>query len=199
MKYYIDCGGHFGEGLKSFIDMYNIDESWTIMSFEPNIEAFNILKEFKYKNCNIQFINKGIWIENKKMKFRPEKTSISYGGKNDGAGSTFIEENDWNIKNNNNIGGGEFLEEYEVEVIDFDELLLSLKNVEFLLVKMDIEGSEYTILRKIIETKSIQIINDIYVEFHDWAMTSETDKSTDDLIKSINSIGINIKKWYQND
>ena len=61
---------------------------------------------------------------------------------------------------------------------------------------MDIEGSEYTILRKIIETKSIQIINDIYVEFHDWAMTSETDKSTDDLIKSINSIGINIKKWY---
>lgn len=195
MKYYIDLGGHFGEGLRSFIDMYNIDETWKIISFEPNIESFNILKVFNYKNCNIEFINKGVWVENKTLKFRPEKTSISYGSRNDGAGSTFIDGDDWNIKNNNNIGGGDFLDEYNIEVIDFNEFLLNLKEVDFLLVKMDIEGSEYEILRRIIKTNSISIINDIYVEFHDWAMKSENVYTTNELINTIENKGVNIKKW----
>ena len=42
MKYFIDCGGHHGEGLKSFIEMYNIDKTWEIYSFEPNKDSFEI-------------------------------------------------------------------------------------------------------------------------------------------------------------
>lgn len=197
MKYYIDCGGHFGEGMKNFIDMYSIDENWKIITFEPNIESFEILKNFKYKNCNIEFNNRGVWIKNEKMKFRPEKTSISYGQNVDGAASTFIKESDWFIKNPNNTGAGDFLleNEYDIEVIDFESLLKELVDVEFLLVKMDIEGCEYEILRKLIQTETIKIIDDLYVEFHDWAMNSETNQSTEEIINKITQMGVNIKKW----
>lgn len=196
MKYFIDCGAHHGEGLKHFIDAYNIDETWSIYSFEPNLESFDVLKELSYKNCNINYINKGVWTEDTVLEFHPETTSESYGSRPDGAGSTFVPMNDWNIKANGNWGGGDFLNSYKIEVIDLCKFINELKDVEFLLVKMDIEGSEYPILRKMLnENTTINSINDLYVEFHDWAMSTENPTSTGLIISQVTSKGVNIKKW----
>jgi FkbM family methyltransferase len=195
MKYFIDCGGHHGEGLKSFIEMYNIDETWKVFSFEPNKDSFDILKDFKYNRCNIEFINAGIWISNSKLTFNVETTSPSYGSKEDGAGSTFVDLKNWNVKHTGNMGVGDYISSYEVDVINFSDFLKSLKDVEFLLVKMDVEGSEYDILRNIINDDSISVINDLYVEFHDWAMSSESSLTTNNLITIISDKGINIKRW----
>jgi FkbM family methyltransferase len=195
MKYFIDCGGHHGEGLKSFIEMYNIDETWKVFSFEPNKDSFDILKDFKYNRCNIEFINVGIWISNSKLTFNVETTSPSYGSKEDGAGSTFVDLKNWNVKHPGNMGVGDYISSYEVDVINFSDFLKSLKDVEFLLVKMDVEGSEYDILRNIINDDSISVINDLYVEFHDWAMSSESSLTTNNLITIISDKGINIKRW----
>jgi FkbM family methyltransferase len=195
MNYFIDCGGHHGEGLKIFIDMYNIDEKWKIYTFEPNKESFNILKDFKYKNCNIEFINAGIWKEDSKLTFNVETTSPGYGSKEDGAGSTFVKLENWNIKHSGNMGAGDYLTSYEVDVINFSNFIRNLNDVEFLLVKMDVEGVEYDIIRNMIIDDSILNINDLYVEFHDWAMSSENEITTNDLIKIISDKGINIKRW----
>lgn len=195
MKYFLDFGGHHGEGMMHFIDKYDIDSSWTIYTFEPNKLSFDILKNNKYKNCNITHINKGIWISDTILTFSPETTSETYGKMDDGAGSTFLDLNDWNIKNNGNWGAGTYDKKYDVEVLDLSKLLKSLIDVEFLLIKMDIEGSEYPILRKIIKDGTINIIDDIYVEFHDWAMNSETEQTTNELINIISNMGVNIKKW----
>lgn len=195
MKYFIDCGGHHGEGLKSFIEMYNIDKTWEIYSFEPNKDSFEILKEFKYNNCNIEFINAGIWKEDSKLTFNVETTSATYGSKEDGAGSTFVNLENWNIKHPGNMEAGDYLTSYEVDVINFTNFIKSLNDVEFLLVKMDVEGSEYDILRNMISDNSILTINDLYVEFHDWAMSSEDELTTNDLIDIISNKGINIKRW----
>ena len=35
-KIFLDCGTHYGEGLNSFINHYNIDNTWDVYSFEPN-------------------------------------------------------------------------------------------------------------------------------------------------------------------
>ena len=160
MKYFIDCGGHHGEGLKSFIEMYNIDETWKIYSFEPNKDSFEVLKEFKYNNCNIEFINAGVWISNSKLTFNVETTSALYGSKEDGAGSTFVKLDNWNIKHPGNMCAGDYLNSYEVDVVNFSEFIRSLVDVDFLLVKLDVEGSEYDILRNIITDNSISLIND---------------------------------------
>jgi FkbM family methyltransferase len=195
MKYFLDLGGHHGEGMMHFIDEYKIDKDWIIYSFEPNKLSFDVLKDIKYKDCNIIPINKGIWVKDTVLKFRPETTSESYGKNDDGAGSTFIGLNDWNINNDNNSGAGTFNKTYDIEVIDISSFIRELSDVEFLLIKMDIEGSEYSVLRKMIDDDTISVVNDIYVEFHDWAMNSQNEQTTNELILEITNKGINLKKW----
>lgn len=195
MKYFIDCGTHHGEGLKHFVDQYNVDSTWTIHTFEPNKTSFEIVKALEYKNCNIIKHNLGIWTEDTVLTFRPETTHPVNGRQPDGAGSTFISENNWNIKSPGNWGAGDYIESYQIPVINFSRFLSELENPEFVLVKMDIEGSEYNVLRKLINDNSIRIVNDIYVEFHDWAMRTTGNDTTDGLINEISSKGIKIVKW----
>lgn len=195
MKYFIDCGTHHGEGLMHFVDQYNIDSTWTIHTFEPNKASFEFLKSFEYKNCNIVKHNVGIWTEDTTLTFRPETTHPVNGRTADGAGSTFISENNWNIKTPGNWGAGDYLETYEVPVIDLSKFLKELKDPEFILLKVDIEGSEYSVLRKLINDNSIKLVNDVYVEFHDWAMSTTGMDTTDILIKEISSLGVKITKW----
>jgi hydrogenase maturation factor HypE len=83
---------------------------------------------------------------------------------------------------------------YDIEVIDISSFIRELSDVEFLLIKMDIEGSEYSVLRKMIDDDTISVVNDIYVEFHDWAMNSQNEQTTNELILEITNKGINLKK-----
>ena len=182
-------------GLCISLNQYYIDSTWTIHTFEPNKASFEFLNSFEYKNCNIVKHNVGIWTEDTTLTFRPETTHPVNGRTADGAGSTFISENNWNIKTPGNWGAGDYLETYEVPVIDLSKFLKELKEPEFILLKVDIEGSEYPVLRKLINDNSIKLVNDVYVEFHDWAMSTTGMDTTDILIKEISSLGVKITKW----
>lgn len=194
INYFLDCGSHFGEGLECFIEKYNMNEKWKVFSFEPNKKSFQILSNKKFK-VNVEFLNKGVSDNNNLIKFRPETTSESYGGNSDGAGSTFISEDDWNIKTSGNPGAGSYNEFYDVECIDLDEFINSLPNIQKLIVKLDVEGCEYKILRKLLQTGTIKKINELYVEFHDWAMSSETRETTNIIIKDVENLGIKFYNW----
>lgn len=194
MKYFIDCGGHHGERLKHFIDLHKIDPSWKIYSFEPNRESFNILKNVEHKGCNINPINSGIWIFDGELKFNPEKTNPDYfEGNQDGEGSTFMDLENWRIKSSSNPGAGDFIDSYVIGVTDLSKFIEKLEDREYLLVKMDIEGSEYPVLRHLIKEGTISKIDDLYVEFHDWAMATEDSNSTNSLIQEIKNLCIDIR------
>lgn len=193
MKYFIDCGGHHGERLKYFIDMCKIGPDWKIYSFEPNKESFSILKNVKYNNCDINPINSGIWVSDGELEFNPETTHPKYGGNNDGEGSTFMPLDNWHIKSESNPGAGDFIESYKVAVTDLSRFIEELEDRDYLLVKMDIEGSEYQVLRHLISSGTISKINDLYVEFHDWAMSTENSDTTNDLVNEIMNLGVNIR------
>jgi FkbM family methyltransferase len=195
MKYFIDCGGHHGERLKHFVDLYNIDHTWKIYSFEPNKESFNILKGVEYKDCNINPINSGVWTSDGELKFNPETTNPKYGGNNDGEGSTFMSLDNWHIKSANNPGAGDFIDSYIIPVRDLSRFIDELDDKEYLLVKMDIEGSEYPVLKHLIKEKTISKIDDLHVEFHHWAMTTEDHGTTNNLINEIRELGVNIRDW----
>jgi FkbM family methyltransferase len=194
MNYFIDCGGHHGEGLKEFIGKINPDKQWKIFSFEPNKESFEILSKIKIDDLDITYINKGVWIEDCVLIFNPETVPESYGGKNDGAGSTFLELSKWNIKKDN-PGAGDFNTTYLSEVIDFSRFLESLENPEKVIVKMDIEGSEYPVLRKIISDRTAKIINVLYCEFHNWAIEGETNESNRIIINDLLNSGVEVNHW----
>ena len=152
------------------------------------------MKELKIDGPDVQFINKGVWTENGNILFNAETKPKERGGDNDGEGSTFIDLTDWNIKENN-PGAGDFNISYLCDVIDFSEILNSLENPDLVVVKMDIEGSEYPVLRKIISDRSATVINEIYCEFHDWAMPSEDKGSTMSIIGDLESMGIGVHHW----
>ena len=59
-------------------------------------------------------------------------------------------------------------EEYDVEVINFSSFLKKTVTVDdYVIIKMDIEGSEFAVLDKLIQDNSIDFVNDLYVEFHE--------------------------------
>lgn len=79
-KVYIDCGTHLGEGMAKHIKEFNIDESWTIFTFEANTHTFNILQEarklenipYQYrwvKWNNIEYFNKAVWVNDGTVDF----------------------------------------------------------------------------------------------------------------------------------
>ena len=59
---------------------------------------------------------------------------------------------------------------------------------------MDIEGSEYKVLPKMIDDGSIEYINTLIIEWHDWILPQFKDM-TRSLSSKINSSGVTIQGW----
>jgi hypothetical protein len=61
---------------------------------------------------------------------------------------------------------------------------------------MDIEGSEFAILRKMIDEKTITNIKEIYVEFHERAMPAESTESRKKIVDDIINLGVVVHEWF---
>jgi FkbM family methyltransferase len=182
-KIFLDCGTHLGEGLSKFIELYNIDKDWEIYSFEPNVFLW---QEHVAQNIhdNIHYINKAVYTNNEPIVF-----NIAYP--NTDASSIYKK----------HIGDN-YHGSIEVECLDLSDFILNTFSKEdFIVVKMDIEGAEYAVLRKMIEDKSINYIDELYVEFHShkdqYAIleNGENKDSTFKLIEKIKSLGIKFTHW----
>jgi hypothetical protein len=65
-----------------------------------------------------------------------------------------------------------------VPAIDLFEFINQLKNIEYLALKLDVEGLEFEILHKIITTEIYKKINFFYVEFHERFFKDHTNYSS---------------------
>jgi FkbM family methyltransferase len=151
----IDCGAHIGQETVFFGRL-----GATVYAFEPGSFAFKKLQEnlAKYSlNNNCYIYNAAVGTTNTKAKLFlkkqneqfPESETISTYS------SSLISE-----KVNVDLANFE-----EVNVIDIVEFINGIgKKVK--LLKMDVEGSEYDILKKIIDTKIYEQIDYIAVETH---------------------------------
>jgi FkbM family methyltransferase len=182
-KIFLDCGTHYGEGLNNFINQYNMDSTWEIYSFEPNKYLWQQHFDNNPHN-NIQYINKAIYINNDNITF-----NIAYP--NTDASSIF----------GKHIGDYLY-ESVEVPCLDLSKFILeNFSKDDFIVAKIDIEGAEYVVLRKMIADGSIPYINDLYVEFHSHKdensikETGENKESTFKLIDEIKQLGINFTHW----
>ena len=172
-KIFIDCGTHLFQGLCEFVEKYNIDETWECYSFEANPITFQLSQD-NYKtltqswNLNIKHYNKAVYVENTKLRVNCSKdewgeNSFDYIS----AGSNVLlnaPKYDDISKANFNYNDGEIL----VDSIDFCEFLKSsCKKGDYVVIKMDIEGSEFYVLPKIIEQNLFDLISEMSVEFHE--------------------------------
>jgi hypothetical protein len=89
-----------------------------------------------------------------------------------------------------------------VNSVNFSELLSDVilpKKYSFLILKLDIEGSEYDVLESLIHNNQIKVFTIIFVEFHSKYMKPDLAKKYKKreklILKSIRKSGVKVVKW----
>jgi len=191
---YLDCGGHHGEGLREFIGKYKMDENWIIETFEPNPEC-NLKNRISDISLNIIVHDSAVWVYDGYIEFSQENHEKSNSksptdGKSsiDGWGSVITELNSTHLK---------YAEEpINVPCIDFNGILNKYpKNDYNVIVKMDIEGAEYSVLRHILMGESFKNINEMYVEWHFVDFDYENQQTTNGIINQLKHNNIKVYNW----
>lgn len=198
MNILIDCGAHLGEGLAHLIEQYSmVEDAWKVFSFEPNTDSYNQVVNREFKIKNIEFVNKAVWVYDGNIVFHAETPPDSL--KSDGAGSSLIDLDEWTPKSISNPGVGDFDKSYSVGCISLSSFILSnFATAEKIVLKLDIEGAEFDVLEDLIKTGAVKRIDDLYVEFHEWAMKSKTKRYKDELIGKVKKSNkkMRFKEWF---
>jgi FkbM family methyltransferase len=186
---YLDCGAHFGEGLLRYSRQYGMDDSWKIYSFEPNKESFKKLTTNPEITLKVNYINKALWLYDGRVTFNAEIMANQTVA--EGTGSSIIPLSHWHPKSEINPSAGDIFDSYDVDSVDLSAFILNnFKPDDFIVMKLDVEGAEFDILRKMLKDGSMAYINHIYIEFHSWAYSGESIENRDALIKQILEAGV---------
>lgn len=200
MKLFLDLGTNLGQGLIQFNEKYNFfnNDDWEIQTFEPNPSI-----DVNFDGIeNLTFNRKAIWIKDGTIEFARDVRKFEYNAPNNiGANGVVGELTNvgCHLKQDNilikNSSGEDFDDSVEVECIDFSGYLKLKKGYDRIIVKMDIEGSEFGVLRHLLRENTISLIDEIYVETHERFMGDETEESTIKLLNEIRSKGVIVHKW----
>lgn len=132
----IDGGGYQGE----FIDNLLINFGCKIESYEPLQKEFDRLNKKYAHNKRVKIYNQAIFSKTRELYLNHEGISSSILKKNDSNNSS------------------------KVNAIDIVEIIKSKKNID--LLKLNVEGAEYNIMNRIIETENLHNINSYLIQYH---------------------------------
>lgn len=186
-KIFIDCGGNTGQGAMQCIKRYGIDGNWKCFSFEPSFECiWKALK--KQELSHFDFIQKLAWIWDGEVDF--------YTCLDDNSGSsiyqftaaanaakvirrqmnTVVEQRK---KRKYNPSGFTKIAHEKVPCVDFAKFLQENVNKnDYCIIKMDVEGAEYDIIKWMWYKNCLDLIDIIKIEWHDRPM-EYSDRMTD--------------------
>ena len=151
---FIDLGANIGQQV-IYLDKHNIET----IAFEPHPILFEkLIKSTKNKNNKVTFYNQGAWIKNQKtnlfFKISPDHVN---------GGSSLIFEKTNIVKTH----------AFSVDVIDFSQFLSNLDR-EVDVLKIDIEGSEYHLIKHLIANDTIRYCKNLFVEDHERKIQKNT-------------------------
>ena len=173
----IDCGANVGD-----VSAHWAKTGATIYAFEPNPHAFNILEGRFASLKNVHCFQKAVLNRNEKVKL--------YFHTNSDEDELYWSQGTSLLLFKSNILKDKFK---EVDAIDLTEFIQQLnRNIKVL--KLDVEGVESSILRKIIEKDLHKRIEYIFAETHD-DRVPELRAETDELralIKDMHVTNINL-------
>jgi FkbM family methyltransferase len=157
-KVLLDCGANHFQGLKKLITDLDADSGWVVHSFEPNPNIS------VHAPPNVTLHRKAIWIEDGIQPFAVESSRAETGCDiNTGGGST-LNQNEL-IQD---LSSPVSFTKIDVPTIDFSEFIKNnFSKEDYIVVKMDIEGAEFEVISKLIDTGVIHYINYLLIEYHD--------------------------------
>lgn len=144
-KIFIDCGGEKGGSISLFKSSILYDPSFELFGFEP----IPGLAESYRNSCDAIFYEGAVWIYDGEVDIYPCLERVD--------GSSLIKEKH-DVDKDHPI---------KVKCIDFSQWLIrNFEITDLIIIKMDIEGSEYKVLNKMIDDGSIRYADRIYIEWH---------------------------------
>lgn len=163
-RIFLDCGQFDGVAIRQ----YCVDDSWQIYSFEPEVQPDVNLEDLP----PYELIEKAVWTEDGEVEFSldPRKQASHIVG----------------------IAGAEYENKITVPSIDFSKFVASLPAAT-IVCSMDIEGSEFPVLRKMIKDGTASRIKVLDVEFHHRMMSTEDDESARKLIQELSALGVIVR------
>lgn len=173
MQVFLDCGGHRGQSIKHFRKSFPEAKSFTIHTFEPNSELWGRLEKSKVKLHKI-----AVWIYDGETDFYLAESR---------AGSTIVK--------GKLTAHVDYEHPIKVPCIDLSKWIKeNFKQEDIIYLKLNIEGAEYEILRKMLADGTIKYLNRLFVNFHHKKITSITKKESEELKQEIEKI-IHIEPW----
>ena len=153
-KIFIYLGGHRGEMIHEFFDQIKDADSWKIYCFEPLPDLAESIRKLvsSLGYTNVEVLQKAIGTHN-------GKTFIYRSLEQDGAGSTTV--------NNKVTASVDYNNPIEVECVDIAKFIKEVKSDgDLVVIYCNIEGGEYEILNDLINSGDIELIHELYIDFH---------------------------------
>lgn len=194
-KVFLDFGGNRGQGVRQFVDMYNIDSSWEVETYEPN-DYCNLKEELS----DLPFVkvkNKAVWVHTGKVQFnRTVMHKDGRPGNEKNMGVAYIDEGSSVLGLNSGDVRSCVQDIMDVECVDISEIINKYDPEDYILIKMDVEGAEFELVRKLLNDGTIQNINDIYIEWHPNCMDNEDENSVRYLKELLSKTSANVYDWH---
>lgn len=148
---FIDCGANIGQQVQ-----FAGPTGATIYAFEPNPFAFRKLKKVARKFKSVYCYQSAVLNKESKMRL--------YLHQNSNNDNVFWSQSSSLNKNKSNNDINNYI---EVEVIDLPKFIKQNNIKKIKLIKIDIEGAEYDLLRGLIDNEIYKIVDKIFVETHE--------------------------------
>lgn len=191
---FLDLGTHYGEGLREFIGTFGMNDTWVIHTFEANPTTHGIFLEQHLKETPwVVSHNKAITNFDGTITLNVE-TPPDEGDTGQGSSLIGLDRWDpWGLQEK-----GNFQKQVEVPCIDLSKFIMdNFTKEDNIVVKMDIEGSEFDTLDKMIADGSIEYINHLTVEWHSKFFVNDEGigKREQDLIDKLTTYGFVLETW----
>ena len=185
-KVFIDCGAHDGSSARLFIKKLDPTREYEIFSFEPPSTSSSKnerLKKLEEKQ-QVSVIRKAVWIYDGEITFYDNGRS----------GASLLEE-----KRQLHRGIVKPIEQLStqttVECLDLSKWIQeNFDKEDHIILKMDIEGAEYEVVKKMYKDGTLGLVDKLYCELHGLKVGIPREE-TDELINLCRERGHELYMW----
>ena len=176
-KIFIDGGGHEGESVRHFYNVFPDANEYEVHSFEANPDLWELVE--KEKTILHKF---AMWDNDGEMEFFNSRFHSE-------GGTLLLKKTTGKVDYNHPI---------KVKTIDFSKWLQeNFTKDDYIVLKLDIEGAEYTVVDKMYKDGTLSWINEFWGELHLPNKIHSLNKNVRDvLLKRLKENNLEFKDWH---
>lgn len=148
----MDLGANIGDTVAKFLEWH---PSHSLHAFEPNPDLYPELKRRFQNEPRVSLLDRAAWIRDEEIRMylgHPLSSTVMQGKK------SMPQAPIYEINYSRSV---------QVQAVDFSRWLRrNVTSDDEVTVKMDIEGAEYPVLGRLLETGAVELIHTLICEFH---------------------------------